>query len=1178
MVSSPSARRVRPRPLAFACLFSLLCITPQVPANPHSRNSSPRAETTAPSTTSGDARESYGKLPLHFERNAGQTNSQVEFIARGKGHTIFLTATEAVLTLRREQAAGARGVESGNAPERVVRIKLIGSNSAPRISGEGALAGVTNYLDAETRVTGAPTYESVRYAGVYKGVDVLYYGAGTELEYDFQIAPGADARQIQMRFTGADRIHVNEGGDLVLRVGAGELRQSKPFAYQVVGGARREVASRYMLQKGGRVGFALGRYDRRLPLVIDPVLSYSTYFGSDASPTNSYDAVTGIAVDAEGNAYVTGYTQAPNFPVTPNAFTTTVEGGIVAFVAKLDSTGTRLIYSTYLGRRGLVNGTYGTDISVDKAGNAYVAGLTDSNCFPTTPGAFLPTSQRVGGGGCGYLGRGFEAFVFVSKLNPSGTNLVYSTLLGKAYTYATVSLAVDDAGHAYLTGGTVSPEFPTTPGAYSRLFNPNINILRDTSGNPTGSASDSVQEYVTKLNPSGTALVYSTFLGVGGPDFTLAKNEGGNLAVDAQGNAYVTGWTNRGGQFPTTPGAFDETFNGVEDWWVTKLNADGSRLLFSTFLGGAKRERSSALALDAAGNAYVTGWTSGDDFPITADAYDTSYNGGLSDTVVAKLAADGKQLFYSTLIGAERAEQGNDIAVDAAGNAYVAGVTSSSRFPTSADALRRTFNQPACCEDVYTDAFALRLNATGSLLDYSTYYGGGAGANGTDNAFAIALDAADNFLIAGVTSSLDLPTTAGALKQTFAKYTESNGFIAKFDQRATATTGGTLNKAVQFTSRSYVTQFYAGTSVPLSVVRLGDASTILTVDYATAGGTAIAGRDYLPTSGSLRFDAGETLKTFFVNTKANPDFAERATKLDITLTNPSVGTPLGTPAIATLTILNKDREKINPIDDARLFVRQQYVDFLNREPDAPGLNFWTREITECTDAARRRAGETEERCVDRKRVNTSGAFFLSAEFQHTGGFVARLYRGALERTPRYAEWRTDAAQVAQGIVRDNRLAADVINSNKREFVRAFVARDEFRRRYDNLDDAAFVDALLRATGATTQSASKSGDLVSALRSGATTRADVVLQIVDGTKTTADGGLTFTSDIGRGFYERDFNSTFVLTQYFGYLQRDPDQRGYDFWLAKLNRFGNFIDAEMVRSFIVAREYRQRFGVD
>jgi uncharacterized protein DUF4214 len=272
----------------------------------------------------------------------------------------------------------------------------------------------------------------------------------------------------------------------------------------------------------------------------------------------------------------------------------------------------------------------------------------------------------------------------------------------------------------------------------------------------------------------------------------------------------------------------------------------------------------------------------------------------------------------------------------------------------------------------------------------------------------------------------------------------------------------------------------------------------------------------------------------------------------------------------------------NPIDDARTFVFWQYKDFLRRDPDAPGWDHWTAEITQCSDPTLRRPGETEAQCVDRKRENTSAAFFVSPESQNISYFVLRVYRGSLGRMPFFGgtgtandEFTRDAAAVGSGIVVNNALAPDVINANKQAFVNAFVTRADFRAIYDGLSNTQYVDRLFQTTGVT-PSASDRQALIDGLNGSTLTRAGVLFKVVDGTTTGVGGVLTFNTAYGQAFYNNLFNAGFVQMEYFGYLQRDPDQSGYDFWLGKLNFFGDWVNAEMVKAFINSPEYRSRFG--
>jgi hypothetical protein len=490
--------------------------------------------------------ENYGKLPLSFEANQGQSDAQVKFLSRGRRHTLFLTSTDAVLVLNKsEQSGNGKPEGKEKVTQTVLRMTLIGANPKPSVAGLEELPGKANYFignDPKKWHTNVPTYAKVIYKDVYPGIDLIYYGNQSQLEYDFVVSPGADPKAIKLAFEGTEKIEVDAQGDLILQTAGGQInfKMHKPLAYQVVNGVRKEISGSYVLNSKSAiknptsrsVSFQVATYDRSRPLVIDPVLSYSTYLGGSGIDQGE---LHGIAVDALGNAYVTGTTSSTNFPTTIGAFQTTFGGGgLDAFVTKINPTGSGLVYSTYLGGSGDDDGS---GIAVDALGNAYVAGTTSSTNFPTTPGAFQTT---VGG---------FED-AFVTKLNPTGSGLVYSTYLGGSGQDFGRGVALDSAGSAYVTGFTRSTNFPTTIGAFQTTF-----------GGGFGDA------FVTKINPSGTGLVYSTYLGGSGDD------GGGGIAVDSMPNpnAYVTGTTSSI-NFPTTPGAFQTTFGGgPRDAFVTKI-------------------------------------------------------------------------------------------------------------------------------------------------------------------------------------------------------------------------------------------------------------------------------------------------------------------------------------------------------------------------------------------------------------------------------------------------------------------------------------------------------------------------------------------------------------------------------------------------------------------------------
>jgi len=689
-----------------------------------------------PAAAAAEARVSgtYGKLPLHFEVNRGQTHGDVRFLARGPGYRLFLTPSEAVLTLlnpespARKPAAHGRSPPRGPATGTVLRMSFADANPDARVAGLEELPGKAHYFigndPAKWRIN-VPTYAKVRYREVYPGIDLVYYGNQRQLEYDFVVRPGADLGAIALRLTGADQVEVDVQGDLVLHTAAGSIRQQKPAIYQELGGVRKEIPGGYVLKGKDQVGFKVGAYDARQALVIDPVLFYSTYLGGSGE-----DSSPAIAVDALGNAYVTGSTFSPDFPTTAGAFQTSFgEGSFHAFVTKLDPAGSALVYSTYLGGNGADAG-YG--IAVDTDGNAFVTGNTNSSNFPTTMTAVQST---YGGGGC--------CDAFVTKLNAAGAALVYSTYLGGSGDDEGNAIAVDAAGNAYVTGLTDSTDLPTTAGAFQ-------------TANAGG-----FDAFVTKLDPAGAALVYSTYLGVGGSS---------GIAVDASGNAYVTGSTDST-HFPTTMGAFRTTYGGgISDAFVTKLDPAGAALVYSTYLGGSGEDSSSAIAVDADGNAYVSGYTDSTDLPTTAGAFQTIYGGGISDAFVTKLDPAGCALVYSTYLGGSGTDAGHGIAVDTDGNAFVTGNTNSSNFTTTMTAFQTTYGGGGCC-----DAFVTKLDAAGSALVYSTYLGG----SGNDAGSAIAVDAFpnSNAYVTGFTDSGDFPTTAGAFQTSNARTRDA--FVAK---------------------------------------------------------------------------------------------------------------------------------------------------------------------------------------------------------------------------------------------------------------------------------------------------------------------------------------------------------------------------------------------------------------
>jgi len=757
--------------------------------------------------------ENYGKLPLSFEANQGQTDEQVRFLSRGHGYTLFLTRDTAILALEGNPNPGSKrfaGDSSASSTQAhtknaVLELKLLKPDPATQVSGENELGGKVSYFighDPKKWHTNLPTFARVKYKNIYPGIDLVYYGNQQRLEYDFIVAPGSNPKKIQFDVRGAKHLRRDKNGDLVVGMEGGEVRWLKPVVYQEKDGARQEIAARYVV-KGHRLGFEVGGYDPRQPLIIDPSLAYSTFLNS----ANSGESGSGIAVDATGNAYITGSTLS-GLPTTSGAFQTSCSGRcITAFVTKLNPSGSALVYSTYLGG---TNEDFGYGITVDTAGDAYVTGQTVSTDFPVTPGAF----QTTCGGTC--VGTGF-----VTELNPSGSALVYSTYLGGSGGDQGNAIAIDGTGDAFITGQTLSSDFPVTTGAFQTTY----------PGAACGRTPlCGTNSFVTKFNPAGSALVYSTYLGGTGPDI------GHGIALDTAGDAYVTGST-QSTNFPVTAGAFQTVCKGcsivggapvLTNAFVTELNPAGSAPVYSTYLGGSGSnsggDTAYGITVDGSGNAYVAGKTDSPDFPTTSGAFQTtcgsSCNPG-SDPghgFITKLNSTGSALVYSTFLHGSSQEGIQGIAIDAAGNAYVTGFTNSFDFPTTPNAF-----QTACVPDpdggCNGGAFMTKMNSAGSALIYSSVLMG----LGEDVPFlpvgsAIAVDVGGNAYITGQNGETDFPVTPGAFQTTYtACFTCSNAFVTKFAFVLPSPQSlSFVTQAIGTTSASQSTTLTNGSAIPVT--------------------------------------------------------------------------------------------------------------------------------------------------------------------------------------------------------------------------------------------------------------------------------------------------------------------------------------------------------------------------
>jgi hypothetical protein len=717
----------------------------------------------------------YGRTPLYFEKNQGQSDAAVQYLARGAGYSLFLTGDEAVLSLAPNAShADAPGklASSRNlsTPATVVHTTLVGANRNTVAVGESRESGHSNYLtgqDPQRWIAGIEQFNKVRYANVYEGIDLVYYGNQRQLEYDFVVSPGADPSAIHLRYTGLMSSAVDTAGDLHLRTASGELVQKKPSIYQQKDGRQLAVAGQFKIVSQSaektEIAFAVADYDKSQALIIDPVLVYSTFLGGTA-----YEWISGVALGSDGSAYVAGYTTSANFPTTGGVVQGQYSGGNYdAFVAKLSADGSQLLYSTYVGGSSNDN-AYG--IAAEADGSVVVAGSTASSNFPLTSGV-LQTALKGG----------LDGFVF--KLNGDGTNLVFSTLLGGSSADVANAVTVDASGAIYLAGTTSSSDFPTTAGEVQRTL------------------SGGSDAYVAKLRADGAQVVFSTYLG-GSSSSDYAKS----IAVDLDGNAYVVGYTSSA-NFPVSSGAVQAVLKGGQDAFVTKLRADGQGLVYSTLLGGSGADSGVGIAISSAGFAYVTGSTYSSDYPTTSNALQTSL-GGYGDAFFTVLSVDGRSIAYSSYLGGSGGEQASSITLDGQQTvAYVAGNTNSSNFPGNIGAI------PTSTSNAYFAKFELANNQ----LSYSMVL------SGAGNVVqSIAANSGGSIVIAGQSSG-NLQVTAGVVQSAFHGGGD-DGFLASLSE---ATLAPALldfgNVAVGSTSAAQALRFtnYQPTDIVINSVSVG---------------------------------------------------------------------------------------------------------------------------------------------------------------------------------------------------------------------------------------------------------------------------------------------------------------------------------------------------------------------
>ena len=744
----------------------------------------------------------YFAAPLGFEENLGQTDEQVDFIARGSGYTVFLSEGDAVLAIGNGES------------QHVIRLNLVGASGEAPAMGQDQLGSQSNYLigsDQSQWQANVDNYASVYYSDVYDDIDLRYYGNQRQLEYDFIVDPGSDPDNIRLNFDGVYDLQIAENGELrlILNAAGDETRFKAPVSYQTADdGSRIEVTSAYIIHDDGTVGFALGEYDAGRELVIDPILDYGTYLGGTGTET-----AFAIKTDASGNAYVTGDTTDISFPTTTGPFG--VSGGTDVFVTKLGPDGSGVVFTTYLG--GSAN-DFGNDLDVDAAGNVYVVGKTLSADFPTTTGAFDETLSGSSDG-------------FVLKLNSDGTSVVYGSYLGSNLSNDEAhGVAVDGSGQAHVTGTATGTAFAATTGAYQTVH---------------GGGSDA---YLTIFSADGSSLVYGSYFG------GTAGEDAYDIALDGTGNVYITGKTN-GTDTPVTAGsALQASSGGGIDTFFAKFNPAGAGaadLLYSTYLGGGLADAGASISVDDSGKAYIVGITLSSDFDTTVGAYDTSFSGTDDDgflTVIDPNQSGAASLVYSTKIGGSAADDASGVAVDSSGTAWITGTTLSASFPTTGDAHDATKNGTR-------DAYLMAIDPTGggaADLVYSTFLGGAANEFGND----IALDANDNIYLAGETSSGDFDATAGSYDEALAG--TSDGFVAKFSADTSPSITFTISSTPSISEDLTETATF---TVTLQGDALAGGNTA-SVDIV-ASGSALSGADYDNFVSAIATAAGATAGVTF---------------------------------------------------------------------------------------------------------------------------------------------------------------------------------------------------------------------------------------------------------------------------------------------------------------------------
>ncbi len=676
-----------------------------------------------------------------FIENKGQWSAEVIYLAQIGGMNAWITKTGVIydyyniertydqiktsqIIPGEKQLYGSENTIKGH----VVKMELIEVNINSITERSNSVEGYFNYFVGNDRSKWASNvrlYENIEHKGIYEGIDVRYYFDNGLLRYDYLAKPGADICQIIIKVEGQDGLKVNEKGELIIKTSLGEITHGKLYAYQQEKDGKKEVSCRFEKRIDDEIGIRVDNYDPNIALIIDPLV-YSTFLGG-----SSDDLPWSIITDNDGNVFITGKTTSANFPATAGAYQTTHGGLDDAFVTKLNSNGSALIYSTFLGG---YSWDEGRSLTLDANGSVFVTGFTYSNTFPITPGAFQTTFGGIQDG-------------FITKLNAGGNAITYSTFLGGQWGDIGYYLTTDNDKNLFVTGYTESLNFPITPGAFQTVK----------SLNKDG--------FVAKLDSTLSSLHYSTFLGGNGDDY------GYSLSIRSDGSAYIGGQTSST-DFPVSPAAFQDTLGQtwIADAFITNLDPLGSSINYSTYLGGDGWDYANSLTSDNYGNVYITGQTASSNFPVTPGAFQLTPGGDpyIADAFVTKLNNLGSALIYSTYLGGQGDDLGRSIVLASDGSIILTGWTNSDNFPSTPDAY-----QPS--NGGTQDVFVTKVNLDGSALDYSTYLGG----SNLDYGFYLATDTDGNVSVTGWTQSTNFPTSSGAYQTAYGGG-DYDAFVTKF--------------------------------------------------------------------------------------------------------------------------------------------------------------------------------------------------------------------------------------------------------------------------------------------------------------------------------------------------------------------------------------------------------------